>query len=139
MCRPFESGQGRHFFLRIPASSNSSYSIHSLRNPVTVPKLCPRRAQHFLYQPSCVRLNGNISPPGPHRRSYAKAEVEVRQLLDGSWRVYSHDQLIARHPSTELRDPVRALAHNRRIKGASSDQWVYLASASQPQAPQADL
>jgi len=79
-----------------------------------------------------VRIGGLILdlPPGPHRRSYAKAEVEVRQLLDGSWRVYFHDQLIARHPSTELRDPVRALAHNRRIKGASSEHWVYLASAS---------
>lgn len=78
-------------------------------------------------------------PPGPHGRSYAKAQVQVRQLLDGSWRVYSQDQLIARHPSTELRDPVRALAHNRRIQGASSEQWVYLASAPLPQLSQADL
>jgi len=78
-----------------------------------------------------VRIGGLILdlPPGPHQRSYAKAEVEVRQLLDGSWRVYHKDRLLARHPSTELRDPVRALGHNRRIKGASSKQWVYLASA----------
>ncbi len=78
-----------------------------------------------------VRIGGLILdlPPGPHRRSYAKAHVEVRQLLDGSWRVYYQDQLIAKHPSTELRDPVRALKHNRRIKGASPEQWVYWASA----------
>ena len=88
-----------------------------------------------------VRIGGLILdlPPGPNRRSYAKTQVEVRQLLDGSWRVYRHDRLIARHASTELRDPVRALAHNRRIKGASSDQWVYLASALPSQAPQADF
>lgn len=88
-----------------------------------------------------VRIGGLTLdlPPGPNRRSYAKAQVEVRQLLDGSWRVYYQDRLIARHPSTELRDPVRALAHNRRIKGASPDQWVYLASAPPPQAPQTDL
>jgi len=68
-------------------------------------------------------------PPGPARRSYAKANVEVRQQLDGSWRVYYQDQIIAKHPSTEFRDPVRALKHNRRIKGVSPEQWVYLASA----------
>jgi hypothetical protein len=85
-----------------------------------------------------VRIGGLILdlPPGPHGRSYAKTQVEVRQLLDGSWRVYSQDHLIARHPSTELRDPVRALGHERRTKGASSDQWVYLASAPPPQVPQ---
>ena len=86
-----------------------------------------------------VRIGGLLIdlPPGPRGRSYAKAEVEVRQLLDGSWRVYYQDQVIAKHPSTELRDPVRALKHNRRIQGASSEQWVYLASAPLPQAPQA--
>ena len=78
-----------------------------------------------------VRIGGLIVdlPPGPHRSSYAKAHVEVRQLLDGSWRVYYQNQLIAKHPSTELRDPVRALRHLRRIKGAPSEQWVYWASA----------
>jgi transposase len=86
-----------------------------------------------------VRIGGLILdlPPGPHRRSYAKAHVEVRQLLDGSWKVYYQDQLIAKHPSTELRDPVRALKHNRRIKGASHEQWVYWASAPPPQVPSA--
>jgi transposase len=84
-----------------------------------------------------VRIGGLILdlPPGPHRRSYAKAHVEVRQLLDGSWKVYYQDQLIAKHPSTELRDPVRALKHPRRIKGAPSEQWVYWASAPPSQAP----
>jgi transposase len=82
-----------------------------------------------------VRIGGLIVdlPPGPHRCSYAKAHVEVRQLLDGSWRVYYQNQLIAKHPSTELRDPVRALKHPRRIKGAPSEQWVYWASAPSSQ------
>jgi hypothetical protein len=82
-----------------------------------------------------VRIGGLILdlPPGPHRRSYAKAQLEVRQLLNGSWRVYYQDQVIAKHPSTELRDPVRALKHSRRIKGAFSEQWVYWASAPPPQ------
>jgi hypothetical protein len=86
-----------------------------------------------------VRIGGLILdlPPGPHRRSYAKAQVEVRQLLDGSWRVYYQDQIIAKHPSTKLRDPVRALKHSRRIKGAFPEQWVYWASAPPSQAPSA--
>jgi len=86
-----------------------------------------------------VRIGGLILdlPPGPHRRSYAKAHVEVRQLLNGAWRVYYQDQVIGKYPSTELRDPVRALRHSRRIKGASSEQWVYWASAPAPQVPSA--
>ncbi len=86
-----------------------------------------------------VRIGGLILdlPPGPHRRSYAKAQVEVRQLLNGSWRVYYQDQVIAKHPSTELRDPVRALKHSRGIKGASHEQWVYWASAPPAQVPSA--
>jgi hypothetical protein len=78
-----------------------------------------------------VRIGGLIVdlPPGSQRRSYAKAHVEVRQLLNGSWRVYHQDQVIAKHPSTELRDPVRTLKHTRHIKGASPEQSVYLVSA----------
>jgi len=104
-------------------------------------RLISFRYRSVVGNDNSVRIGGLLLdlPPGPNRRSYAKTQVEVRQLLDGSWRVYYEDRLIARHPSTELRDPVRALAHNRRIKGASSDQWVYLASAPPPQAPQADL
>jgi Winged helix-turn helix len=44
-----------------------------------------------------VRLGGMVIdiPPGPRKRSYAKARVEVRQLLDGSWRVYLGEAMIA--------------------------------------------
>jgi transposase len=78
-----------------------------------------------------VRIGGLVLdvPPGPNRRSYAKAKVEVRQLLNGSWRIYYKDLLIAKHPCTTPRDPVRALHHRRHTKGASSYQWVYIASA----------
>jgi transposase len=69
-------------------------------------------------------------PPGPHGRSYAKAGVEVRQLLNGAWRVYYQDRLIAQHPSTSLREPIRALRRNRSAtRGAKSHAWIYEASA----------
>jgi len=79
-----------------------------------------------------VRLGGLILdvPPGPQRRSYAKVKVETRQLLNGSWRIYAQDQLIAKHPPTSLREPLRALPRNKHhVKGVKDDHWVYLASA----------
>ena len=81
-----------------------------------------------------VRLGGLLLdiPPGPHGRSYAKARVEVRQLLNGSWRVYYQDRLIAKHPSTALQEPIRALRRNRSLApppATQSHNWVYQASA----------
>ena len=79
-----------------------------------------------------ARLGGLIIdiPPGPHRRSYAREKVEVRQLLDGSWRIYHRDQLIAKHPSTTLNEPLRALRRRKcPARGAKDYNWVYLASA----------
>lgn len=79
-----------------------------------------------------VKLGGIVIdiPEGPRRRSYAKAKVEVRQLLDGSWRVYYGDDLIATHSSTLLQEPLRALQRKKyHTRGAKSYCWVYLASA----------
>jgi len=69
-------------------------------------------------------------PPGPSGRSYAKARGEVRQLLNGSWKVYYQDRVIAKHPSTALREPIRALRRNRsQTPKVKSYNWVYQASA----------
>lgn len=38
-------------------------------------------------------------PPGPHRRSYARRRVEVRELLDGRVIVLADGQIVARAPS----------------------------------------
>jgi hypothetical protein len=84
-----------------------------------------------------VRLGGLVLdiPPGPQRRSYAKAKVEARQLLNGSWRIYAKDQLIAKHSSTSLNEPIRALPRKRNpVKGVQDYNWVYLASALQKEA-----
>jgi transposase len=85
-----------------------------------------------------VRLGGFVLdiPPGPRGRSYAKAKVEARQLLDGSWRLYYQSQLIGKYPSTPLKEPIRALARNRpRVQAAKSYGWVYMASATQTPGP----
>ena len=118
---------------------DSEHAWRKVSSELDLDRIISFRYRSVVGNDNSVRIGGLIIdlPPGPHGRSYAKAQVEVRQLLNGSWRVYSQDQVIAKHPSTELRDPVRALKHNRRIQGASSEQWVYQASAPLAQVPQA--
>jgi len=106
---------------------------------VPVPKqLDLRRVISFCYQATvgndnAVRLGGLVIdiPAGPERRSYARAKVEVRQLLDGSWRVYYRDRLIARHRRTNLRDPRRIKGQRKKsLKGVRQTLWIYMASKS---------
>jgi transposase InsO family protein len=77
-----------------------------------------------------VRLGGLIIdiPPGPHRRSYAKAHVDVRQHLDGSWTVYYQRKCIAKAGPSALAEPLRYKKHTskRPIKGGAEHRWVYL-------------
>jgi transposase len=106
----------------------------------SVPKtLDVDRAISFHY-PTKVGLDNTVRlgdlrldiPPGPLGRSYAKARVEARQLLNGSWKVYYQDRLIAKHPSTALQEPIRALRRNRSLAPAlkaESHNWVYQTSA----------
>jgi ABC-type microcin C transport system duplicated ATPase subunit YejF len=52
-------------------------------------------------------------PPGPGKRSYARAQAEVRQLLDGTWRIYIKDELVATADRTELGE-LRAQKQRKR-------------------------
>jgi len=81
---------------------------------------------------NAVRLGGMVIdiPEGPQRRGYAKAKVEVAQLLDGSWRVYYKDTLIAHTDPTPLQEPIRAKRRRKsHVRAASDETWVYMASA----------
>jgi len=81
---------------------------------------------------NAVRLGGMVIdiPEAPGRRGYAKAHVEVRQLLDGSWRVYYKDTLIAHTDPTPLIEPIRAKPRRKsHVRAASDETWVYMASA----------
>jgi len=96
------------------------------------------RTISFCYQAAVgndntVRLGGMVIdiPEGPHKRGYAKAKVEVRQLLDGSWRVYYKDKLIAQTDPTPLKEPIRAKPRKKsHIRASSEERWVYMASAA---------
>jgi len=93
------------------------------------------RIVSFKYEASvandnAIRYQGIVIdvPPGPNKRSYAGIRAELRQLLDGSWRVYHKDKLIATAQTTEIAEPFRA-RHRRKGSRASVDgTWVYMAS-----------
>jgi len=109
------------------------------------PKLAQRERLLSLCYPAkvspdnAVRLDGLILdiPPGPGKRSYAKERVEVRQLLDGRWRVYHRERVIAEAPATEIAELVRTRRRRKGIPAAYDDLHVFL--ASKPSAPELEL
>ena len=48
-------------------------------------------------------------PPGPRHRGYAKTRVEVRQLLDGRYRVYFKGDLLLEITPPGVQAPLRTL------------------------------
>jgi len=88
---------------------------------------------------NAVRLDGMVIdiPPGPKGRSYARQRVEVRQLLDGRWRVYFQGQPIAEAPATEPVELIRTKRRRKGMPGAHDAVWVNLASrpGPRPQSP----
>ena len=91
------------------------------------------RYQAVVGNDNTVRLGGMVIdiPEGPGQRGYAKAKVEVRQLLDGSWRVYYKDKLIAHTDPTPLKEPIRAKPRRKpKARATSEEQWIYMASAA---------
>ena len=82
---------------------------------------------------NAIRLGDVIIdiPPGPGKRSWAGVKAEVRQLLDGTWRVYYQDKLIATAPATEVAEPIRTRRRRRGVRAAVDAEWIYSASAQQ--------
>ena len=67
--------------------------------------------------------------PGPGGRSYAKARVEARQLLDGSYQVFHQDRLIAKTDPKPIREPIYTKARRKyTTRTQLVDKTVYLAS-----------
>ncbi len=116
---------------------NSQKAWRTVPTAMDLDRIISFRYLAIVGNDNTVRLGGFILdiPPGPHGRSYARAKVECRQLLNGSWRIYYKDHLIAKHPPTSLKDPIRALSRKRHAKGVHDYNWVYLASAPQSTEP----
>ena len=60
-------------------------------------RICSLYTEATVLNDNTVRTQGTVLQllPGPGGRGYAKARVEVRHLLDGSWRIYHGDRLLA--------------------------------------------
>ena len=127
----FISGFNRRFAVR-PKESQKAW--RKAPKDLDLDRIISFRYLATVGNDNTVRLGGLILdiPPGPQGRSYTKAKVEARQLLNGSWRIYNKDQLIAKHSPTSLKEPLRALPRNKHhVKGVKDYNWVYLASAPQ--------
>lgn len=78
---------------------------------VDLERICSFRYEATVGNDNAVRLSGMILdiPPGPRRRGYAKARVEIRQLLDGRWRVYYKNDLLLETAAPVVQQPLRTL------------------------------
>ena len=63
--------------------------------------------------------------------------MEVRQLLDGRWRVYYRQRVIAEAPATQIAQLTRTRRRRKGIPAAHDDVWVFL--ASKPSTQELDL
>jgi transposase len=88
---------------------------------------------------NAIRFGGVIIdvPVGPGGRGYAGVRAEMRQLLDGGWRVYHQDKLIATHGPTEIVEPILAKRRRNGSRAATDSVWVYMQSAPGPTQPEA--
>ncbi|HXG50802.1 MAG TPA: ISNCY family transposase [candidate division Zixibacteria bacterium] len=79
-------------------------------------RICSFRYEATVGNDNAVRLSGMILdiPPGPRRRGYAQARVELRQLLDGRWRVYYKNELLVETPAPAVQTPLRTLRRHYR-------------------------
>jgi len=110
------------------AAADSTPAWRPVRGDIE--RMCSFGYASIVQNDNTVRLGGRVIdiPPGPQRRSYAKAQVEVRQLLDGSWRVYHRDRLIAvADPSRP--EELRAIKRTKKTQGRGrlipeKGQWL---------------
>jgi transposase len=96
-----------------PADATPAW--RSVRRGTDLSRLCSFHYEATVLNDNTVRIGGLVIdiPPGPRKRSYAQTRVEVRQLLDGSWRIYCADTVIATAAASSPGD-LRPLKRRRR-------------------------
>jgi hypothetical protein len=92
---------------------------------------CSFHYEATVLNDNTVRLGGTLIdvPPGPRKRSYARSRVEVCQLLDGSWRVYLGDAVIATKAATTTAE-LRTIKRRRRRPPSAA--WTATGPANDP-------
>lgn len=129
-----DSGYIERFNERFAQPATGEHRWRRLGPGLDLDRLCSFRYNAKVANDNAVRFCGLIFDiaPGPGGRSYAGCEIELRQFLDGSWRIYHADKLIAKAESTELGEPFRAKKRRRHGKAAHDCEWVHLASRQRP-------
>jgi transposase len=115
----FRADHNRRFAVS-PVNPVSAW--RTVRRGIDLERVCSFYYGATVLNDNTVRVGGVVVidiPPGPRKRSYAKQRVEVRQLLDGSWRVYLGDELIATAVSTTTTE-LRVLKRGRRPPSAAA-------------------
>lgn len=122
-------------FAQQPLDAHSAW--RKLHRGADLDKILSLRYEATVANDNAIRFDKMLIdvPPGPGNRSYAGARAELRQLLDGSWKVYYQDKLIACAPPTELAEPIRAKRRRKGVRAGVDYQWVYLASKTQAEPP----
>lgn len=115
------------------APKDSASAWRPVRQGLDLDRVCSFHYASTVLNDNTVRIGGRTIdiPPGPGDRSWAQAKVEVCQLLDGSWRVYKADQLIATADATTLGE-LRAL--RRTKKGRRRGRNLMIPTTWQPAA-----
>jgi hypothetical protein len=77
-------------------AADTAPAWRSVPRGLDLDRLCSLYTEATVLNDNTIRTQGLVLqiPPGPGGRGYAKAHVEVRHLLDGSWRIYHHDRLL---------------------------------------------
>jgi transposase len=98
-----------------PARESQS-AWRPLPKGLDVDRICSFGYQATVGNDNAIRLGGMVLdiPAGPRRRGYAKARVEVRQLLDGRWRVYYKDELLLETTPPVVQAPLRTFRRKHR-------------------------
>ena len=108
----FRPDHNRRFAIS-PADATPAW--RAVRRGTDLARICSFHYAATVLPDNTVRLAGMVLdlPPGPRKRSYAGARIELRQFLDGSWRVYLDADLIATKAATTTAE-LRTLKQRRR-------------------------
>jgi hypothetical protein len=129
-----DGGYIERFNERFAVPAQGEHRWRRLGPGLDLDRICSFRYNAKVANDNAIRFCGLVFDiaPGPSGRSYAGCDVELRQLLDGSWRIYYADKLIAEAECTEVGEPFRAKKRRKHPKAPRNCEWVYLASRQQP-------
>jgi transposase len=124
----------QEFNNQFAVKSPGEHRWRRLHPSVDLDKICSFRYRAKVANDNAVRFCGMVFDiePGPGQRSYAGIQADLRQMLDGSWRIYHQDELIGQTASTEVGEPVKAKRRHRDARAAYDCHWVYMASRQSP-------